>query len=29
MREFRDDIKKWAEESGFKNKSGTFLFSDN
>jgi dynein heavy chain len=29
MKEFRDDIKRWDEEAGFKNKSGVFLFSDN
>lgn len=29
MKEFREDIKRWCEEAGFKNKSGTFIFSDN
>lgn len=29
MKEFREDIKRWCEEAGFKNKSGVFLFSDN
>ncbi len=29
MREFRDDVKKWCTEAGFKNRSGVFLFSDN
>lgn len=29
MKEFREDIKKWCEETGFKNRSGVFLFSDN
>jgi len=28
-KEFRDDIKRWAEDSGYKNKPGVFLFSDN
>ena len=29
MKEFREDIKRWSEEAGFKNRSGVFLFSDN
>lgn len=29
MRDFRDDIKRWSEECGYKNRSGAFLFSDN
>lgn len=29
VKEFRDDIKRWAEEAGYKGKSGVFLFSDN
>lgn len=29
MKEFREDIKRWAETAGYKNKSGMFLFSDN
>jgi len=29
MRDFRDDIKRWNEECGYKNKNGVFLFSDN
>jgi dynein heavy chain len=29
MKEFREDIKKWCEEAGFKGVSGTFIFSDN
>jgi dynein heavy chain len=29
MKDFREDIKKWCEEAGFKNKSGVFIFSDN
>ena len=29
MKEFREDVKRWAEEAGFKNKSGVFIFSDN
>jgi dynein heavy chain len=29
VKEFRDDIKRWSEEAGFRNKSGVFLFSDN
>jgi dynein heavy chain len=29
IKEFREDIKKWCEEAGFRNKSGVFIFSDN
>lgn len=29
MGEFREDVKRWCEEAGFKNRSGVFLFSDN
>jgi dynein heavy chain len=29
MKSFREDIKRWSEEAGFKNRSGVFLFSDN
>jgi len=29
LKEFREDIKRWAEFAGVKNKSGVFLFSDN
>jgi dynein heavy chain len=29
MKEFREDIKRWCEEAGFKNKPCVFLFSDN
>lgn len=29
MKEFREDVKKWCEEAGFKPRSGTFIFSDN
>ena len=28
MREFRDDVKKWAEQAGKKNQAGVFIFSD-
>jgi len=29
VKEFRDDIKRWSEDAGYKGKSGVFLFSDN
>lgn len=29
MKQFRDEVKGWAEKAGFNNKPGVFLFSDN
>jgi hypothetical protein len=29
MKDFREDIKKWSESCGFRDKPGVFLFSDN
>lgn len=29
MAQFREDLKKWSEDCGYKDKPGVFLFSDN